>query len=166
MIKRTLATFLILICLSGGAAWGSISRKTVEKAWARVAKADGFEKVPIHYEKSDVRNAWVEFDSEDDYTVHVTTALMGILTSEEEIAGILGHEIGHVRLGHYNRDVLIDIGRTLMGTHQDRMDDLARAVGISPHYLGLFESGERVPEGAILRSLGRVLGVSDWEQSS
>ena len=44
--------------------------------------------------------------------------------------------------------------------------DLARAVGISPHYLGLFESGERVPEGAILRSLGRVLGVSDWEQSS
>ena len=44
--------------------------------------------------------------------------------------------------------------------------DLARAVGIIPHYLGLFESGERVPEGAILRSLGRVLGVSDWEQSS
>ena len=44
--------------------------------------------------------------------------------------------------------------------------DLARAVGISPHYLGLFESSERVPEGAILRSLGRVLGVSDWEQSS
>jgi DNA-binding XRE family transcriptional regulator len=44
--------------------------------------------------------------------------------------------------------------------------DLARAVGISPHYLNLFETGERAPEGAILRSLGRVLGVSDWEQSS
>lgn len=44
--------------------------------------------------------------------------------------------------------------------------DLARAVGISPHYLNLFETGERVPDGAILRSLGRVLGVSDWEQSS
>ncbi len=129
MIRRTLAAFLVLICLSGGAAWGSISRKTVERAWARVAEADGFEKVPIHYEESDVRNAWVEFDSEDDYTVHVSTGLMGILTSEEEIAGILGHEIGHVRLGHYNRDVLIDIGRTLMGTHQDRMDDLARAMG-------------------------------------
>jgi DNA-binding transcriptional regulator YiaG len=43
--------------------------------------------------------------------------------------------------------------------------DLARAVGISPHYLNLFESGERAPDGAILRSLGRVLGVSDWEQS-
>lgn len=44
--------------------------------------------------------------------------------------------------------------------------DLARAVGISPHYLNLFETGERAPDGAILRALGRVLGVSDWEQSS
>lgn len=44
--------------------------------------------------------------------------------------------------------------------------DLARAVGISPHYLGLFESGERQPDGAILRALGRVLEVGDWEQSS
>lgn len=44
--------------------------------------------------------------------------------------------------------------------------DLARAVGISPHYLGLFESGERQPDGAILRALGRVLGVSAWEQGS
>lgn len=44
--------------------------------------------------------------------------------------------------------------------------DLARAVGISPHYLGLIESGEREPDGAILRSLGRVLEIGDWEQSS
>ncbi|UUY08055.1 helix-turn-helix domain-containing protein [Pseudomonas sp. J452] len=44
--------------------------------------------------------------------------------------------------------------------------DLARAVGISPHYLNLFESGERQPDGAILRALGRVLGVSAWEQGS
>lgn len=44
--------------------------------------------------------------------------------------------------------------------------DLARAVGISPHYLSLFESGERQPDGAILRALGRILGVSAWEQGS
>ena len=44
--------------------------------------------------------------------------------------------------------------------------DLARAVGISPHYLGLIESGEREPDGAILRSLGRLLEVADWEQPS
>lgn len=44
--------------------------------------------------------------------------------------------------------------------------DLARAVGISPHYLGLIESGEREPDGAILRSLARVLEVADWERPS
>ena len=44
--------------------------------------------------------------------------------------------------------------------------DLARAVGISPHYLNMIESGERQPDGAILRSLGRVLEIGDWEQSS
>lgn len=44
--------------------------------------------------------------------------------------------------------------------------DLARAVGISPHYLGLIESGERAPDGAIRRALARVLGVGDWEQDS
>ena len=43
---------------------------------------------------------------------------------------------------------------------------LARAVGISPHYLNLIETGEREPDGAILRSLARVLEVGDWEQSS
>ncbi|MEO4047731.1 helix-turn-helix transcriptional regulator [Pseudomonas sp. CAU 1711] len=44
--------------------------------------------------------------------------------------------------------------------------DLARAVGISPHYLNLIESGEREPDGAILRSLARVLEVGEWEQPS
>lgn len=44
--------------------------------------------------------------------------------------------------------------------------DLARAVGISPHYLNLIETGEREPDGAILRSLARMLEVGDWEQSS
>lgn len=44
--------------------------------------------------------------------------------------------------------------------------DLARAVGISPHYLGLIESGEREPDGAIRRALARVLGVSGWEHYS
>ncbi|MBF7729784.1 helix-turn-helix domain-containing protein [Pseudomonas sp. N040] len=42
-------------------------------------------------------------------------------------------------------------------------EDLARAVGISPHYLALFESGERRPDGAIARALARALGVAGWE---
>ncbi|HSC85378.1 MAG TPA: helix-turn-helix transcriptional regulator [Pseudomonas sp.] len=44
--------------------------------------------------------------------------------------------------------------------------DLARAVGISPHYLNMIESGEREPDAAIRRSLAFTLGVDGWEQDS
>ncbi len=46
------------------------------------------------------------------------------------------------------------------------VEELARAVGISPHYLGLIESGERQPDAAILRALARALGVAGWESIS
>ncbi|MDB6049665.1 MAG: family transcriptional regulator [Pseudomonas sp.] len=39
---------------------------------------------------------------------------------------------------------------------------LARTVGISPSYLGLIESGVRVPDAAISRSLAWELGVAGW----
>lgn len=39
---------------------------------------------------------------------------------------------------------------------------LARSVGISPHYLGMIESGERQPDAAILRSLAWTLGLEGW----
>jgi DNA-binding XRE family transcriptional regulator len=43
---------------------------------------------------------------------------------------------------------------------------LARTVGISPSYLDLIESGERVPDAAISRSLAWELGVSGWRGES
>lgn len=44
-------------------------------------------------------------------------------------------------------------------------EELARTVGISPHYLALLESGERVAEGAIARALARALGIAGWEDA-
>jgi len=41
--------------------------------------------------------------------------------------------------------------------------DLARSAGISPHYLAMIESGERVADGPIARALAQALGVSGWE---
>ncbi|MDB5118624.1 MAG: hypothetical protein JWQ79_4116 [Mucilaginibacter sp.] len=43
---------------------------------------------------------------------------------------------------------------------------LARTVGISPSYLDLIESGERVPDAAISRSLAWELGVPGWRGES
>lgn len=41
-------------------------------------------------------------------------------------------------------------------------EQLARKVGISPVYLAMIESGERVPDSAIRRSLAWELGVAGW----
>lgn len=44
--------------------------------------------------------------------------------------------------------------------------ELARNVGISPHYLSMIESGERQPDAAIQRALAWHLGVEGWESKS
>lgn len=44
--------------------------------------------------------------------------------------------------------------------------DLARAVGISPAYLALIESGERDPGDAIRSALARALQIGGWEQQA
>ncbi len=46
------------------------------------------------------------------------------------------------------------------------VEQLAQAVGISPHYLALIEQGEREPSAVIERVLAQVLGVSAWEAES
>lgn len=43
---------------------------------------------------------------------------------------------------------------------------LARTVGISPSYLELIETGVRVPDAAIRRSLAWELGVAGWRGES
>nr|MCR4818618.1 M48 family metallopeptidase [Fretibacterium sp.] len=127
--KLSFCLVLVLLLLGGPTALAKIDRDTVEAAWDRVTEADDFERVPIEYEEEGGPNAWVSFETDGKYSVHVTQEMMDALDSEEEIAGILGHEIGHVRLGHYNQDVLSSIGQTLLETHKDRMSGLAGAIG-------------------------------------
>lgn len=50
----------------------------------------------------------------------------------------------------------------LRGAKGLELATLARTVGISPSYLELIESGERMPDAAILRSLAWELGVKGW----
>jgi DNA-binding transcriptional regulator YiaG len=45
-------------------------------------------------------------------------------------------------------------------------EQLARNVGVSPHYLAMIESAERQPDDAILRALAWHLGVEGWELGS
>lgn len=43
---------------------------------------------------------------------------------------------------------------------------LARNVGVSPAYLAMIESGERLPDAAIRRALAWHLGVAGWSEPS
>lgn len=116
----------IIFCVP---AYASISKEVVEAAWSKISKTDGFKTVPITYEKSDSPNAWVKFKSQNDFSVHVTQGLMKILNNEDEIAGVLGHEIGHVRKGHYNKGVGRAVGWTVLGTLLGRAGAVAQVVG-------------------------------------
>ena len=46
------------------------------------------------------------------------------------------------------------------------LEVLARTVGISPSYLGMIETGERLPDLAIRRSLAWELGIAGWREAS
>ena len=105
--------FLFLFCSTLHA---SIDEKIVERAWSKISKADNFKTVQVNYVNEDSPNAWVAFKSANDYTINVTRGLMKILNSEEEMAGVWGHEIGHVRLGHYNKSKWRNVGWSIAGT--------------------------------------------------
>lgn len=123
-------TALILVLFMFGASEASISRNTVKHAWNNIARVAGISGVAVNFENDDDPNAWVRFEDEENYTLHVTSGLMQVLVSESEIAGILGHEAGHIKLGHYGGMVITDTARILTGTDNESPEGIAEAVGI------------------------------------
>ena len=105
---------LILLLTFCGTSYAEISKITVCKAWKRITKADSFTRIPITYEKDKEPNAWVKFEGDGKISVHVTKGLMLILDKEDEIAGVLGHELGHIRLGHYEGNEIPEV-RSVIG---------------------------------------------------
>ena len=129
MRRPTIFAILAVILIFCGESYGSITRRTVEAAWSRITRADGFRKIPIIYDNDPEPNAYVYFQDEDKFTFHVTLGLLRILGTEDEIAGVLGHEIGHVRLGHYAYMLLTDAASTIMNANSDGIDTLALEIG-------------------------------------
>ena len=131
-----LSLALLLLPADGRAA---IDKATVEAAWNRIAAAGDMQNVPLYYEEDEAPNAWVKFESMKRFTVHVTEGLMKILSSPDEIAGILGHEVGHVRRGHYSRGAKRQVGWNIVGALLGQAGDAARIVGAVG--MNLAESG-------------------------
>ncbi|MDR1049130.1 MAG: M48 family metalloprotease [Synergistaceae bacterium] len=131
-VQRGVSVFSCLILflfLFAAPLWAEIRKADVENAWRRVAPLAGMEPIPITYEKDDAPNAWVKFQSSEKFSVHVTQGLMKVLSSPDEIAGVLGHEIGHVQLGHYKKGATRSVGWAILGTLLGEAGDLAGLAG-------------------------------------
>lgn len=156
--------FVVMGVLFASTAHAEINEEIVERAWAKIANTDGFKVVKINYEKDDSPNAWVQFKSQDDFSVHVTRGLMKILNNEEEIAGVLGHEIGHVRCGHYNESVQRNIGWAALGALLSKAGGLASAagsIGVNLAESG-FSRGQEVEADDYGTDLLAKAGYSPW----
>lgn len=129
MKKFSVLILIFIISNLTATAYGGINKQTVLSAWKNITRAENFTELPINFENDDDPNAWVAYNDDGSYSVHVTKSLMRILQSESEIAGILGHELGHIQLGHYNNFALSDTVRSIMGANSGNADDLAQAVG-------------------------------------
>ncbi len=137
-IGKTMGVLLLLLILSlPGISEGAIDQNTVNRAWKRISAQTGMEYKGVLFEQKKEPNAWVKFSS-GNHTVHVTTGLMNILDREDEIAGILAHEAGHIKLGHYNSSVGRNILWSLLfrALEGNTAGEVAGSVGI-----GLAESG-------------------------
>jgi len=119
----------LLIMVFAASADAAIGRGVVEEVWKRIAAAAGMEPIPIVFESEEAPNAWVRFQSSSRFTIHVTQGLMQLLRTPDEIAGILGHEVGHIKLGHYNRSVTRNVGWSVLGAVLGRAGGVAEIAG-------------------------------------
>jgi putative metalloprotease len=108
-MKKFARSFLvgavIIIFLSANASLAALEPDSVKSVWAKLAKTAGIDpSAPIAVVDQKEPNAWVSF-SLNKYSITVTKGMLKLLDSEDELAGVLAHEIGHIKLNHYGRTV-------------------------------------------------------------
>lgn len=86
-----------------------VSLETAENAWRKLASATGFNAYVL-YDSSKIINASISKDAQGDYIVKIGRGLLEILRTEDEIAGVLAHEIGHGVRGHHEKAAMRNTG--------------------------------------------------------
>lgn len=107
MIRKVTSSILVLLLMAmhpmtSGAA---LDPGTVARVWRDLTSAAPLaEAGTVSIEDKEEPNAWVSFTM-NKFSVHATTGLLATLRSTDELAGVLAHEIGHIKLGHYDDTV-------------------------------------------------------------
>ncbi len=128
------AFFLISASLPAEAA---LSHEDAGKVWRKVASATGLENLPFNVKVEKIPNAWVT----NGQSVTVTTGLLAMLSTKAELYGVLAHEAGHAKLGHYektvNRAAGLGVAASILGNiFGDGVGDIAVGVGANLAYAG------------------------------
>lgn len=121
-MKRYWISVLMLFVFAT-AATAQITEADVRRAWREVVEVVGMGELPLNIERNDQPNAWVTAGER----VTVTTKLMEILDSEDEIFGVLSHEAGHAYLDHHsgrtNNAVTVGVIGGLLSIFADKKID-------------------------------------------
>ena len=155
VMMRKVSAIIALAVMSCSSACASVTRDAVDSTWRKITNTDNFPQASITYENTNDVNAWVSSGSQNDFTVHVTAGLMNLLGSEEVAAGILAHELGHVRLGHYTATKQRRIPGKAAGTiwfsqsEEEKADDYAITLLKKAGYntYGLYNAMRRTADG-------------------
>lgn len=118
MFVRKLKIIALLVVACGvfsGAAEAALTHNDAHEVWGKVAAATELTSMPFDVKEDKVPNAWVTNGS----SVTVTTGLLKLLDTKDELYGVFAHEAGHVKLNHYqntvNKNVGLSIGAAILG---------------------------------------------------
>jgi putative metalloprotease len=102
---------LVILFVSTTVSNAEVTSDQVVKVWNEVVKITGIDQLPLNIAGDRVPNAWVTYGN----SVTVTTGLMRILHTEDEIFGVLAHEAGHVKLNNYSHMVTTSVSINILG---------------------------------------------------
>lgn len=107
---KFLAAICAIFCIAASPASASLTKEQALKVWGEVGQSTGLSSLPFSFKESIVPNAWVTSGK----SVTVTTGLLEMLETEDELYGVLAHEAGHVKLRHAGKTVSRQIGTSIL----------------------------------------------------
>lgn len=115
LVSIVLFLLLSVFCAFGAIAEAKLSHDDAREVWGKIAAVTDLTKLPFDIKEDKVPNAWVTNGS----SVTVTTGLLNLLSTKDELYGVLAHEAGHAKLNHYENTVSknagLSIGAAVLG---------------------------------------------------
>ena len=110
-MKKAIIITMLLITVFASSIEANINDGQVVNLWNEITSATSLGGIPISIQHDGTPNAWVLNGNQ----VVVTTALMSLLKTEAEMFGVLAHEAGHIKHGHYQEKVTSAVTINIVG---------------------------------------------------